>query len=86
MKNAYKFMSREALLLEYLGDVCVGLGYCLPPLIKEDMAKNPGTSPEGFVRRIIQNEGLEPNQFPDHYDEMLKMLRERVGQKIPAIQ
>ena len=43
-----------------LKDLCIELGYCLPPGVQDGIAMNPPGDPETFSALVVKSEGLDP--------------------------
>ena len=43
-----------------LGDLCVRLGFCLPPLVIDAFKTDPPWGVDTFVDAVIRAEGLDP--------------------------
>ena len=58
-----------------LNDLCVTLGYCLPPYEQERIISNPPTNPRQFAEVVMEAEGVgtgEPTMFDPVFDVVCK--------------
>jgi hypothetical protein len=55
-----KDTSREATIAALLGDLCVQLGYCLPPDDQQRITSNPPQSVDAFTDAVVEAEGFDP--------------------------
>lgn len=59
-----------------LDQLCVDLGFCLPPDAQEELCESPGTDVDAFTDRVIVAEGLDPIYLDGH---LRRQIRERVA-------
>jgi len=45
---------------QLLNDLCVRLGYCLPPDAQQRIVSDPPTSVDAFTDAVVEAEGLDP--------------------------
>lgn len=46
-----------------LYELCVKLGYCIPPADQEAILADPPSDAEGFVDAVLIAEGLDPSRY-----------------------
>jgi len=44
-----------------LDELCVDLGYCLPPVARDRLCREPSLDPNAFVDAVFRTEGLDPH-------------------------
>ena len=49
-----------------LSKLCVDLGFCLPPLAQERLARDPPTDVRAFTDAVFSAEGLDPDTADRH--------------------
>ena len=64
----------EALLYE----LCVVLGFCLPPDEQARLRESPPTEVDAFADAVIRAEGLDP--YADIWPHLLRDVRARVAE------
>jgi hypothetical protein len=55
-----KDVSKRAILDELLDELCVTLGFCLPPDDKAKLTDNPPVGVDAFADAVIRAEGMDP--------------------------
>jgi hypothetical protein len=55
-----KDTSQEATIKALLDDLCVRLGYCLPPDDQRRITSDPPQSADAFTDAVIEAEGFDP--------------------------
>ncbi|GAA4321261.1 hypothetical protein GCM10023178_32950 [Actinomadura luteofluorescens] len=66
-------LSREdtALLLR---DLCIDLGFCLPPQEHAALCDSPPTDVDAFTNAVFRAEGLDPSPHASLYAQVRKMV------------
>jgi len=54
-------MTRER-MRRLLDELCIELGFCIPPKVKAELMENPPVDETACVNAVIRAEGLEPEQ------------------------
>jgi len=68
-----------------LDDLCVRLGFCLPPDAQINLRRRPPESVSAFAEAVIRAEGLEPNQLPRELRRTIAGLIEDAFQRSAAV-
>ena len=69
---------REAAVGQLLYDLCVDLGFCLPPDDQQRLRESPPQDPDSFTDAVFEAEGMDPR---DH-DGLREQVREVVAQRM----
>lgn len=70
-----KVQLSEAEVDRLLNDLCVRLGFCLPPRVKERLRVNPPANVRGFADAVFWAEGLNPETAVRHlYRQVHEMV------------
>jgi len=59
-----------------LNDLCVELGFCLPPDVTAELSKSPPETTAAFTSAIFRYEGLDPDLADSH---LVQQVRARVA-------
>ncbi len=60
-----------------LGDLCVQLGFCLPPDSQLALQQNPPADPNSFTDAVFTAEGIDPATADRHlYRQVRGMIRD----------
>ena len=70
-------MEREINYLLY--DLCVDLGFCIPPINAEEISKRTHLAAERFANDVIEAEGLKPEYEKKWMNKISNKFRERFG-------
>jgi len=70
-------MEREIKYLLY--DVCVELGFCIPPDKSDEISKRNHLSAIGFAREVVAAEGMNPDTEKQHVRMIANVFRRRFG-------
>ncbi len=62
---------------QLLDDLCVHLGFCLPPLAKSQLEEMPPDDPDAFARAVFTAEGLNPDWVDRH---LFRQVRNRIAE------
>jgi hypothetical protein len=60
---------------QLLYELCVDLGFCLPPAEQSQLEKNPPDDADSFARAVFVAEGLNPDHAGRH---LYRQVRNRV--------
>ena len=77
-------MGPEALLhqqrLSFLDAACHRLGFCLPSLVKEALVERSELTPKGFVKAVIEAEGIKPVHLEsyEHFKPLMALYRDHI--------
>jgi len=63
-----------------LAELCVDLGFCLPPEDQERLRDSPPTTIDAFTDAVFLAEGMDPLAHP----QLRKQVRERVTKYFSA--
>jgi hypothetical protein len=64
-----------------LEELCVDLGFCLPPSAQSEIVSDPPIDVDAFVDAVICAEGFEPSDVPK---PLLQDMRNRVAKYFAA--
>jgi len=64
------------ILDQYMLEICVKYGFCLPRSAVKELISNPGNSASIFVKKIILAEGLGQEGIELHFDSLYSLLLE----------
>lgn len=68
---------------QLLNDLCVRLGYCLPPEDQREIVNNPPTSVDAFTDAVIVAEGLNPFLMAtEQRQEVRRMVAAAFGEPV----
>jgi hypothetical protein len=70
-------MQRELTYLLY--DLCVKWGFCIPPVIAEQICRTTEWDAKTFAQTIVEAEGLNPEYYPKYVRSITQKFRERFG-------
>lgn len=59
-----------------LDQLCVDLGFCLPPDAQQELIESPGTDVDAFTDRVIVAEGMDPISIDS---DLRRQIRQRVA-------
>ena len=59
-----------------LDELCVRLGFCLPPNAREELQRAPPGDVESFTRAVFLSEGLEPDLVSRHLHRQVRAMVE----------
>ena len=57
-----------------LHNLCVKLGFCLPPPLMKRLIHSPPTSAKRFAEVVFEAEGLDPNSSKELYEQVLAYI------------
>jgi len=65
----------EVNIQQLLDELCVRLGFCLPPKVQKRLVQNPPIEPKRFCEVVIKAEGLDPSMIEKKlYRDVLSMV------------
>lgn len=72
------------LLREYMIEICVTYGFCLPPQKTDEILSLSILTATDFVRTVMDMEGLQPNEAKSHFGTLHGLLVKTLGaEEIP---
>jgi len=78
-------MLSEGEVQQLLDDLCVRLGFCLPPDAQSDLRRCPPESASAFAEAVIRAEGLDPNQLSRELRRSITGLIDDAFQRSTAV-
>ncbi len=76
-----KISSMERDLDCLLGDLCVQLGFCIPPNIAEAISKSSMLNSIEFAHMVLEAEGMNPEYEKSWVKKIAGQFRERFGEE-----
>jgi len=74
-------------VVKLLDDLCVSLGYCLPPFDKQRIIADPPQTIDAFTDAVIQAEGRDPDLMETRERrEVRRMVAAAFGEPIPPVE
>ncbi len=70
-------MEREINYLLY--DLCVDLGFCIPPIAATEISKRSHITADGFANDVIEADGMNPKYEKQWMSKISNKFRERFG-------
>jgi len=74
-------MSIEKEIRKFLDEICVELGFCLPPQQIEDLASIDVYEVDEFIRAVFIAEGIDPSMNLHLFRQLKKRFTDRFGSK-----
>ncbi|MGW4026135.1 hypothetical protein [Streptomyces sp. NPDC005009] len=68
----------KAGIRELLHELCVDLGFCLPPHEQQRLQEAPPADADGFADAVFAAEGMDPGRHP----QLWHQVRERIDRRM----
>lgn len=75
-------MNLKIEMRKYLNDICVDLGFCLPPKEIDELISRNEYEVNQFVKEIFAIENMDPNFELQLFRQVKKMFTDRFGAQI----
>lgn len=62
-----------------LDDLCVGLGFCLPPGDQQRLRAAPPHDAKAFADAVFVAEGMDPRLYRQLYQQVLEKIEHRIS-------
>jgi hypothetical protein len=69
---------REAEVQQLLDDLCVKLGFCLPPTEQRRLRESPPLDADSFTDAVVEAEKMDPRL----HEQLRRQVRERIDQRM----
>lgn len=67
-------------LQKFLDAACSQLGFCLPPMVQQDLTERTDLLPKEFLRAVIEAEGIESTHLEsyEHFASLMGLYQKHV--------